>query len=160
MLNKRVNWGALTALVKDDPAVLSEVNSFKSKLEDGRKFIDSVPDKIPTVNWQAYTETVQEEHLKDLKAFDKANPVQEVKVSAEDLATDKKMWAEQVTGIQKLEDYHRLRIRELEIEKAKIEWEKKNLAELDIDEVFKKFPHWEQRIEAEIDEGIWHDHRA
>ncbi len=65
-----------------------------------------------------------------------------------------------IAGAQEVEDYHRLRIRELEVEIAKLKWEKENLDELDVDTVFKRYPHLETRVNKLIDETVWYDYDA
>lgn len=54
-----------------------------------------------------------------------------------------------------LEDYHRVRIRDLEKEIAKMEWERDNMDSYDMDTAMKRYPQWRPHIEEAVKEGVW-----
>lgn len=124
-------------------------------IEKLQKYTSSVPRTVPTIDWAAWEKKVPKDEFEALKKGfenieyeDAVKTAEELKVKADQIA---KLEAE----IQTQYDWQILRKRELEVELARLIYEHDHLDELTLHDLEARYPMWGERIEADIEEGVW-----
>jgi len=157
---RSVNWDYLSSTIGDKV----DIAGMRANVEEMEETVMKAPKKITPIDYKAWeakvgkgpVDAVKKEYerwVKEEKAgltvtFDEAQK----KVIQEDCQT-------MVNECQTFEDWHRLRLRELEIEIAKITYEKDNIDSLTADDMMKRYPHIAERVDAQIEEGVWPNYK-
>mmetsp|Transcript_11386 Transcript_11386/g.17016 ORF Transcript_11386/g.17016 Transcript_11386/m.17016 type:complete len:173 (+) Transcript_11386:57-575(+) len=155
LVRYNANWAYLSKTVGDAVAPIKE------EVDQMEMEIYSAPGKVTPIDFKAWEEKVGKEAVAVCKKFYEEEWLKKLKpqvtqtFSEEDIKTVQTLCAETVAEAQDMEDWHRLRLRELEIEIAKLKDEITKLNELDVEAMAKRYPHVEERVAKEAEEGIY-----
>ncbi|GAB5360903.1 hypothetical protein AAMO2058_000667700 [Amorphochlora amoebiformis] len=170
------NWAYLSKTVGPS------VSEAQTMVDEMQAEISKAPMKVPEIDWKDWEGKVGKAAVTKVKEFwekkwlAEMKPSSTVTVGAKEIEELKQNCAaavifcaisfvllqapmviviSQIADAQELEDWHRLRLRELEVEMAKIKDEINNIETLDVNDMAQRYPHINQRVDKEIEEGIY-----
>ncbi|GAB5360904.1 hypothetical protein AAMO2058_000667700 [Amorphochlora amoebiformis] len=137
------------------------VSEAQTMVDEMQAEISKAPMKVPEIDWKDWEGKVGKAAVTKVKEFwekkwlAEMKPSSTVTVGAKEIEELKQNCAAAIADAQELEDWHRLRLRELEVEMAKIKDEINNIETLDVNDMAQRYPHINQRVDKEIEEGIY-----
>eukprot|EP00472_Partenskyella_glossopodia_P011330 CAMPEP_0197523786 /NCGR_PEP_ID=MMETSP1318-20131121/8650_1 /TAXON_ID=552666 /ORGANISM="Partenskyella glossopodia, Strain RCC365" /LENGTH=167 /DNA_ID=CAMNT_0043076585 /DNA_START=99 /DNA_END=602 /DNA_ORIENTATION=+ len=156
VLARSANWEYLSSTIGKDV----NITSFREACEKMESDIVDSPKKVTGIDYKAWEAKVGKEAVAAIKDdFENVwlkvkKPETTMTFDEGDVASLRADAKSLVEDCQKMEDWHRLRVRELEIEIGKLQYELDNLDDLHVDDMMKRYPHIAERVDAQIEEGV------
>mmetsp|Transcript_7831 Transcript_7831/g.9507 ORF Transcript_7831/g.9507 Transcript_7831/m.9507 type:complete len:172 (-) Transcript_7831:199-714(-) len=156
MAQRAANWEYLSSTIGKNV----DIEAFRTVTEEMEEAIVKAPKSVKPIDFKAWEAKVGKEAVAVAKAgwekwVKEEKSAKMISFSDDQVKSLKSEAADMIAAAQTMEDWHKLRLRELEIEIAKLTHEKDNIDNLSTADLMKRYPHIEKRVEEELEQGVW-----